>query len=243
VAKGEEPGAVNTVSTAPIPYKAETAINYEIGSKGEAFERKLDYEVAAFYVSNKDHQFQTNQYIASLGGLVVLTSNIGDSRTYGVEVNANWRPTADLHFGAGAGYLNAKWNTATVFGMRIDGNEIPNAPEATANLSAGFVHPVFTNLQFDANFDMSYTDAMWWDLPNTPGSKEHPHWLGNGRIALGSSRPGWQVALRVSNLLGAKYWTEYYPNFFVPPYPCAGCGNIGSVGAPRQFFGSINFRY
>jgi iron complex outermembrane receptor protein len=244
VAKGEEPGAVNTVSTAPIPYKAETALNYEIGAKSEAFDNKLDYGVAAFYASNKNHQYQTNQIIPSLGGIVVLTSNIGDSRTYGLEANANWHPTSELRFGLGAGYLNAKWTTATVFGARIDGNVIPNAPAATANASSGYSRPVFTNLQFDANLDLSYTDAMWWDLPNTPGSKEHPHWLGNARIALGSQHRGWQVAFRVTNLLGAKYWTEYYPNIFQPGgYPCNGCSDIGAIGAPRQFYGSVSYKY
>lgn len=244
VAKGEEPGAVNSVSTAPIPFKAETALSYELGVKGEALERRLDFGVAAFYVSNKDKQFQTNQIIPSLGGIIVLTSNIGDSRSYGVEANANWRPTSELHFGLGGGYLNAKWITASVFGAPIDGNEIPNAPAVTANFSAGYSRPVFTGLHFDANFDLSYTDAMWWDLPNTPGSKEPPHWLGNGRIALGSEGRGWQVAFRVTNLLGAKYWTEYYPNIFPPGgYPCTGCANVGAIGAPRQAYVSLGYKY
>jgi iron complex outermembrane recepter protein len=244
VAKGEEPGAVNTVSTAPIPYKAETALNYEIGAKSEALDSKLEYEVAAFYASNKNHQYQTNQIIPSLGGIIVLTSNIGDSRTYGVEANANWHPTSELHFGLGGGYLNARWTTATVFGARIDGNVIPNAPAATANASAGYSQPVFTKLEFDANFDLSYTDAMWWDLPNTPGSKENPHWIGNARVALGTQGRGWQVALRVTNLLSAKYWTEYYPNIFQPGgYPCNGCSDVGAIGAPRQFYGSVTYKY
>jgi iron complex outermembrane receptor protein len=243
VAKGEEPGAVNTVSTAAIPYRSETSLSYETGIKGQAMNRQLEYDVAAFYVRNKDHQYQTSSF-DPVFGLVTLTSNIGDSRTYGIEADATWRPTTALRFGISGGYLNAKWTRATYFGTPIDGNAIPNAPMATADLSTGYSAPMFSNLKFDANFDVSYTDAMWWDLPNTPGSKEPPHFLGNARIALGSDHRGWQVAFRVANLFGATYWTEYYPAFFPPgTEPCPGCTDLGAPGARRQFFASVAYKY
>lgn len=243
VAKGEEPGAVNTVSTAPIPYRSETSLSYETGIKGQGLDRKLEYDVAAFYVRNKDHQYQTSSF-DPVFGLVTLTSNIGDSRTYGIEADATWHPTTALRFGISGGYLNAKWTRATYFGTPIDGNAIPNAPLATADLSTGYSAPVFSNLKFDANFDVSYTDAMWWDLPNTPASKEPPHFLGNARIALGSDRRGWQGAFRVANLFGAKYWTEYYPAFFPPgTQPCPGCTDLGAPGARKQFFASVAYKY
>ena len=85
---------------------------------------------------------------------------------------------------------------------------------------------------------------MWWDLPNTPATKEPPHFLGDARVALGTDRRGWQVALRVSNLFGAKYWTEYFPAFFPPgTYPCNGCSDMGAPGAPREVFGSVSYKY
>jgi iron complex outermembrane receptor protein len=173
-----------------------------------------------------------------------LISNIGDSRTYGVEGSLNWHPTKELRFAVSGGYLNAKWTHALFFGTPIDGNAIPNAPDATASFSAGYSKPVFSNLKFDANFGLSYTDAMWWDLPNTPATKEPPHFLGDARVALGTDRRGWQVALRVSNLFGAKYWTEYFPAFFPPgAYPCNGCSDMGAPGAPREVFGSVSYKY
>jgi iron complex outermembrane receptor protein len=244
VAKGEEPGAINTVSTAAIPYRSETSQSYETGIKGETSNRDVEYDVAAFYVRNRDHQYQTASF-DPVFGLITLTSNIGDSRTYGVEAEATWHPTTTLRFGINGGYLNAKWTKATFFGTPIDGNEIPNAPNATADVSAGYSAPVFSHLKLDANFDVSYTDAMWWDLPNTPGSKEPPHFLGNARIALGTDHRGWQVAFRVSNVFGAKYWTEYFPAFFPPgnQLSCPGCTDMGAPGAPRQFFGSVSYKY
>lgn len=244
IAKGMEPGAVNTVSTAPFPYKSETALSYEIGAKGQSDNRTVDYSLAAFYVSNNNHQFETNQYIASEGGLVTLISNIGDSRTYGAEMTATLRPTAELSLTAGAGYLNARWKRATAFGTPIDGNEIPNAPNVTAMIGASYSRHAFGSLLFTTSVDMSYTDAMWWDLPNTPGSKEPPHWIGGFKASLGHETRGWQLSFRVSNILGAKYWTEYYPDFFpAGSYPCNGCNNIGAIGAPREFFGSVEYKY
>jgi iron complex outermembrane receptor protein len=244
VAKGEEPGAVNTVSTVPIPYKAETALSYEAGIKGESVDHRFDYSLAGFYVSDKNHQYQSNLYNAALGGIVTLVTNIGDSRTYGAEANVNWHATDELRFGISGGYLDAKWIQATYFGTSVSGNTLPNSPRVTSSFDTAYSRPVFTNLRVDANFDVGYTDAMWWDQPNTPGTKEPPHFLANARIALGADHRGWQVALRVSNLLGTKYWTEYYPSFFAPgTYPCASCTDMGAPGAPRQFFGSFSYKY
>jgi iron complex outermembrane recepter protein len=244
VAKGEEPGAVNTVSTAPIPYRSETALSYEVGIKGESGEHRLDYSLAGFYVTNKNHQYQSNLYNSDLGGVITLVTNIGESRTYGAEGNFNWHATDDLRFGIAGGYLEATWIHASYFGATIDGNTLPNSPRVTSSVSTAYSRPLSSNLRVDANFDVNYTDAMWWDQPNTPGTKEPPHFLANARIALGSDHRGWQIAFRVSNLFATKYWTEYYPAFFAPgTYPCANCTDMGAPGAPRQFFGSVSYKY
>ncbi len=244
VAKGEEPGGVNTVSVAPIPYQSEKSTSYEIGVKTESPNRNFEYEAAVFYINDTNHQFETNQYIASEGGLVTLIANIGDSRSYGVEASTTWHPIPDLSVSLNAGYLNAKWTTASVFGASIDGNVIPNSPDVTGALNLHYTRAVLSDYQLDANFDMAYTDAMWWDLPNTPSSKMQPYWIGNTRIAIGPKKQSWQLAFRVSNILGARYWTEYFPNFFpAGAYPCAGCNNIGAIGAPRQYTGTIEFKY
>jgi iron complex outermembrane receptor protein len=243
VAKGEEPGAVNTTSTAAVPYKAETVLSYEIGTKGEALNRRLEYDVATFYIHNINQQYQTN-LVDPVLGLISAINNIGDSRTYGVEANVNCHPTDAWRFGISGGYLNAKWLTASYFGAPINGLVVPNAPNVTASLNTGYSRPVFTNLRVEANFDLSYTDAMWWDLPNTAGSKQLPHFIGDSRIALGTDHRGWQVALRVTNLFGARYWTEYVPGIFPPSFaPCPNCTDVGVPGARRQFFASVAYKY
>jgi iron complex outermembrane receptor protein len=245
VAKGEEPGAVNTVSTAPIPYKSESATSYEVGSKGEALDRRLQYEFAAFYTNNKDHQAQTNRFVPPFG-LITLISNVGNSRIYGAEASANWRVTREVTLGASGGYLNAKWKHAVTFGVPIDGNTVPSSPAVTANFSVAYAKSVLNGLRIDGNFDMTYTDKFWWDLPNTPGSAEPAYWLGNARVALGAENDSWLVSLGISNVFGARYWTEYGPGFFAPgpaqPAVCAGCTNIGSAGAPRQVIVSVSFK-
>jgi outer membrane receptor protein involved in Fe transport len=243
-AKGEEPGAINTNSGAPVPYLAETAWSYELGAKGELLDRRLEYELAGFYVSNHNQQFQSNLAVPNLG-LLAVTTNIGDSRSSGAETSINWRLSDRWRLGLSGGYLDALWLHASYFGQPIDGLQVQNSPHVTTSTNIGYSQPVFNGLRFDANFDMSYTDAMWWDPPNTPGTKEHPHFLGDARVALGTDGRGWQVALRGTNLLGAKYWTEYVPGVYPPGVapPCAGCTDLGTPGARRQFFGSVTYKY
>ncbi len=242
-AKGEEPGAINVTSTAPIPFKSETANSYEIGSKGNWLDRRFEYEVAAFYVKNKDHQAQTNRFIPPYG-LVAIISNVGDARTYGTEANVNWRLATDLTVRASAGYLNAKWQQAAISGVPIDGKFVPNSPTVTGSLGIAYSRPVFTGLRFDGDFDMSYANKFWWDLANTPGTANPAYWLGNARIAIGSESKSWQVSLSATNIFGVHYWTEYNPGFYVPGTgPCAGCTDLGAAGAPRQIFAAISLRH
>lgn len=244
LAKGEEPGAVNTVSVAPIPYRSETALSREVGLKAQTSDHRADIELAAFYVTNDNHQVQTNLFNAAEGGLITLVNNIGNSRTYGLELGTNWRATDSLSFGLDGGYLNAKWRQASVFGASIDGNTVPNSPEVSGAFTVDYTMSLSNNLLFTTRFDTNYTDAMWWDLPNTPGSKEGPHFFSNLRFALGQEGRGWQVVVRATNLLNAHYWTEYGPNFFPPnALPCAGCNNYGAIGAPRQFFASLTYKH
>jgi iron complex outermembrane receptor protein len=243
-AKGEEPGAVNTVSTYPIPYRSETAQSYEVGTKGETSDHRFEYSLSAFYVKDQNHQYESNLYNASLGGFLSLITNIGSSRTFGVESELNWQATNEWRFGLTGGYLEASWLNASYFGAPVNGNIIPNAPRVSTNVSTAYSRPVANNLRIDANFNVGYTDSMWWDVPNTPGTKEPPHFMSNARIALGSDQRGWQIAVRVANLFNQKYWTEYYPQFFAPgTYPCNNCTDMGFPGAPREVFGSVSYKY
>jgi iron complex outermembrane receptor protein len=245
VAAGEEPGSINAMSTAPRPFQAEKAISYEVGTKGQSANREVTYEIAAFYIKHTKAQVETNQIIDQ--ELVTLINNIGDSRSYGLEAGTTWRALPDLTLGAAVGYLNARWKTAVVSGMPIDGNTPPNAPKATASLSADYSRLVGASLRFHANFDAAFKSRFWWDLQNTPGTQEPSYWIDNARIALGADNSSWEVAFRVTNLLNTKYWTEYTPNIFggggATNYPgCVGCTDTGSIGAPREYMIGLTFK-
>jgi outer membrane receptor protein involved in Fe transport len=51
---GSEPGRVNI--TSPLPYKAEQATSVELGIKGTTLDRKLSFDLVAFYIDYKDRQ-------------------------------------------------------------------------------------------------------------------------------------------------------------------------------------------
>jgi iron complex outermembrane recepter protein len=255
VTEGEEPGGINTVTTAPVPYQAEKATSYEVGTKGEALDRRVAYEVAAYYINHTKAQVEINQL--SPGGLITLINNIGDSRSYGAEGSATWRVIPSFTLSASAGYLNARWKNGPVYKLLypapdvpIGGLTPPNAPEVTANVSADYSQSVFdAGLLFRANLDATYTSSFWWDVPNTPGSEEPAYWVTNARMSLSAKDKSWEVAFRVSNLFGTKYWTEYYPYFFGGPGVtngapnCTTCTDAGAIGAPRQLWLSVVFRH
>jgi iron complex outermembrane recepter protein len=235
LAKGEEPGAVNTQSSGAIlPYRSETALSYEVGTKGQALNHAIDYELAAFYVKNSRHQAQTNVFVS--GVVLAQIANVGDARTYGVESSLRWHPVTEVTLGLNVGYLNAKWLRADNFGTPIDGLWVPNSPEFTASFNAGYSRLVAKDLKLSGNVDVNYTDAFWWNLNNSPGQENPPYWVGNARIALTSASGSWQIAVGVTNLLNTKYWNEYiWP--YTPTY------GVGAIAAPRQYSASLSIKY
>jgi iron complex outermembrane receptor protein len=251
---GEEPGGINTVTTAPLPYQAEKATSYEVGTKGEALDRRVAFEFVGYYINHTNAQVEVNQL--SSGGLITLINNIGDSRSYGVEGSTTWRVVPRFTLNASAGYLNARWKNGPVYKLLypapdvpIGGLTPPNAPELTANVGADYSQTVYEEFVFHANLDASYTSQFWWDVPNTLGSQEPAYWITNARASLGGKDRTWEVGFRVANLFGTKYWTEYYPYFFGGPGVtngapnCTTCTDAGAIGAPRTYMLSILFRH
>jgi iron complex outermembrane recepter protein len=84
------------------PVKAETAKNYEIGSKNSFFDRKLQLNVTAFWTDYNGFQTSSITYLPD-GFALSLLQSVGKLRTRGFEGDFTARPFAGLSlFGSGA---------------------------------------------------------------------------------------------------------------------------------------------
>ncbi|MGO4338676.1 TonB-dependent receptor plug domain-containing protein [Labrys sp. KB_33_2] len=82
--------------------KPERAINYEIGWAGKPLEG-VQLGGSVFY-SDLKNVIQS----VSIGGNKIQNQNVGDGRTYGVELYGEWAPRSDLTLGARYTYLKRR---------------------------------------------------------------------------------------------------------------------------------------
>jgi iron complex outermembrane recepter protein len=88
---------------APPTYKPDSLTNYELGTRTNWLERRLELDATAFYIDWSN--IQLRQY-AGPGDLFGV--NAGKARNYGLEGTGAWRITPDLTLRSSVTYLDAK---------------------------------------------------------------------------------------------------------------------------------------
>ena len=132
-------GGANTALFELTPFEPETLISYEVGTKTQWFDRKLQFNVTAF------HYDYSNLQVFSLvdgstigfapGTILRIITNSANATVNGVELEAKVRPTARLEAGLNAAFLpdakyeNFLYGRGTPAQADRSGNRLLGAPE------------------------------------------------------------------------------------------------------------------
>jgi iron complex outermembrane recepter protein len=150
-----------TAITAGVAYEPETVDSYEIGTKLDLFDRKLQFNVAAFY-SKYDKLQQNTTIPGGPTGNQTITSNVGSADIKGIEMDFTARPAEGLRFNGSLGLLKSKFkgfivgNTTPAGALRqfdYSGNDMIYSPKVNASLSADYTLPtsfgkIMTNIGY-----------------------------------------------------------------------------------------------
>ena len=146
----------------PSSADSEHTMSYEAGIKTVLFDRRLRFNLGAYYFKTKDLQ------LSAVGGgtNANLLLNADAVKGHGFEAELEARPVTGLTLTAGLSYNHTKIDddnlvvegcgggctvtdpqAAPPIGFEpakyfIDGNPLPQAPKWTANFTAGYEHPV-----------------------------------------------------------------------------------------------------
>jgi iron complex outermembrane recepter protein len=135
-----------------------TAINYEVGLKGEPF-NNLQLSVAVFNTEYTDLPYQ----VSSTAGAGFNTVNIVvDQTSRGAELEGTWVATDNFRVHATLGYIDVEVD---------DPNPVvvaPLTPEITASLSPEVSFPLGGG-QLTTRVDWSFRDDMFGEPSNDPG--------------------------------------------------------------------------
>lgn len=173
-ASGYRPGGPQVAAVVPpgaqTKIDPDTVWNYEIGVKGDAFDRRLSFEASAYHIDWKDIQLYT------LFNNSQLVANAGKAQVDGFEAQITARPTHLLTASANLGYTNSRLTKVdhgvTAFAGAAEGDRIPQTPRWTASGSVDRMVPLPGDVQGQLGATIRYQSDR---VTSFPGSLTDPN--------------------------------------------------------------------
>lgn len=182
-------------------YDPEEILAYEAGFKSQLLDNTLQLNGSVFYYIIEDQQINTD--IA--GAVLPQTSNGGEGKAVGAELEAWWLPIDNLDVKGALGFLNAEYGEFVLNGVRSDGNEAVNSPHLTFNGLIRYRFELGNGLMLTAMTDFNYRSERYLESSNVPVSLLDSYWLVNARLALSGNDDQWEVALWSKNITDEEY--------------------------------------
>jgi len=127
----------------PASFSSDSLVNYELGLKGDFFDRKLDLAATLFYIDWADVQMRERSALGTS-----YYTNGGTAKSEGLEATLNFRPVAGLTFTLSGAYTNAVLTQDAGFGTHaLAGDRLPFSPRVAGNLSARYEFPLSDALE------------------------------------------------------------------------------------------------
>lgn len=154
-----------------------SGFNADLGIRGN-YKNLLTYDISAFYLQY-DNRIGTLNQVRSDGSRFQLRTNVGGSRTTGVESYIEFAPIAAITDHSKLGYINLfaslSWINAQYTDLRVvnivnnapvetnlKGNKVENAPSYIHRIGA-----TYTNKGFSATWQISAVGEAFADANNT----------------------------------------------------------------------------
>jgi len=252
VSKGYRGGGFNPpeVPAEIRTYKGDSAWAYELGAKYTTPDRRLSLAAAAFYNDYNDY-VGLNSILKTPIGFTTIDLNSGDIESYGLELEAVWRPTRQWTISAGGSLMHARLTNTDIYtettttptdpdGRTLASNRLSFQPDWNFSLNSDYVVPVGNgDLTFNANLvgkGSRIPASIRQEEPEFPGHPElralESYVLTNGAITYGIGNI--EVSAFVNNLFNKKYFESYIERTTLV---LAGLPNsdVGIIGDKRRY--------
>ena len=227
-AKGFKPGGViGSAGAVLIPptttYEQEESDTFELGIKRTAFDGRVTFNAAAFFIDATDIQLTTPLSSTASATLTSVVTNQGGGETFGIELEARWAISDNLLLGATyaladteftEGCDDFQWTLTSGGGVLQDatactgndvngsgngsivGNQFPLSSENQFSAFADYRTASFGNSEFFANLSYSWEDEK-------PVQVHNLAWVPAATIVdlrLGWQTDNWEIAFYGRNL-------------------------------------------
>jgi iron complex outermembrane receptor protein len=137
---------------APLQYDSDSLWSYEIGSKGRYLDNRLEVNAAVYAIDWRNIQ-QT--IVLPICGFA-FTTNAGDAKIYGSEVEARARVTPNWTVSLNSGSTHAYITKSAIPGVVGVGEDILDVPEYNATASSDYQIPIDADRSVFVRADFPY---------------------------------------------------------------------------------------
>jgi len=235
IARGYRPGGVNpfVFDEDKATFNPEFSWNYEAGIKNKLWKNRAKLNATVFFIEYKDQQLFNVIDIATFN---IGRENIGNSRSYGAELETEILLAKGLSFIGNVGYLKTEFTDyryISFFGQEIDnkGNEQIMSPQWSGNVGLNYAFNVSSKWKANLAIDYQYQSDIWFDAENT--AKQAAYGLLNSRVAIGNQN------------LEFSFWGKNISDvtYLSYGYSVSGSGIFASYGLPRTFGASVTAKF
>ncbi len=221
-------GSQGIEAVAGDPVEPETALNYELGFKGDLFDNTLRLNATAFLTDYEDLQIVRFGPVAGSAFGTFVTANIGTADIQGIELDFVWNIGDNVQITGNYAYLDTEVNDLVIEtaagAIDASGSDLRQAPENSYNIAAKYMLPT-NHGTYDFRIELSHVDRQITDyLDQRTRIDEHD--LIDARLAWTSTNENLEIALWGKNLAEEDYISHSY---------VIGPGVIGVWGAPRTY--------
>ena len=246
--KGFKSGGFEMKGLEIAPFDAETVTNYELGIKVDAFDQRVRFNSAFYYMEYDDIQVRVTEQGAGVADILTFIDNAGKATIKGFEMELTALPTPNLILSGNISYTDASYDEFTTSDVDTSGllpvqTEIDRSdedfaaiPKLTYALSAMYIWETDFG-QIAPRLSMYYRDELYTGLDSTAWKPQFRDRATIDDVTLWNFRLGFTpgqsenilVTLFVNNLTDENYYQGGFSNT-----ESLGAGAY-VLGAPRTY--------
>ena len=193
----------------PEIYEEETSSSFEVGFRSTLLDGNLQLNAAAYHTEVDDMQFF--EFYVGPFGLLRTVEGIDEVTIQGFEIGGSWQMTDGLRLDAGYSTIDGEIDAMTVRPY-VAGNDVPNAPEFTANLALTWDQNI-GDLNLMARIEYAYQGDVFYHVVQG-NDLDSP----NGGVPGLGIAPNYSVPAALQNLTGEGGLDTSYENTKVDAY-------------------------
>ena len=246
--KGFKSGGFEMKGLEISEFEPESVTNYEIGMKLDAFEQRIRFNTAIYYMNYDDIQIRITEQGRSFADILLFIDNAGAATIQGFEMELTALPLPNVILSATTSYTDASYDE--FIASDVDTSTIPptqstvdrsdedfaGIPKLTYSLSAMVITPTEFG-DFAPRLSMYYRDSFYTGLDATAWDAEFRDRATIDEVTLWNFRLGYtppnkdniQVWLFVDNLTDEQYFQGGFSNT-----ESLGAGSY-VLGTPRSY--------